>query len=265
MDIPFIRFAFPVLILCAYWHTFVTDPWVDPTPAEMSGDPNHLSPDAARKLLDESRGLLEQEKYNEAVAPLLRLRQAFPESAIYLQSLAQTYEHLARYQDAVQLWEQFLQYSPTPIEACPQIGLDYRELGEAPEALRSFERCHTIEENADTLLFLANALEREGQFRRALDLYQKAVERAPDYSDAGVGLARVEARLGQVADARPRIETILKGKPDDVEALLTAGLVYAQLGEKSRALTYLRHAHQLAPGYGDIDLIMRKIRREGNN
>lgn len=262
MDIPFIRFAFPLLILYGYWYAFMDNPWVDPPQEELSSDPNHLSQTAAREILGQGRKLLVEEKYEEALTPFLRLHKAFPENHIYQQNLAQSYEHLERYKEADEMWEQFLQNSPTPIEACPQIGLDYRAQGKTREAFHAFERCHTIEENADTLLFYANALEREGQFRKALELYQKAVLRAPDYSDVVVGLARAEARTGKAVAARPLIDKILENKPDDVEALLTAGLVYSELGERRTALRHLEHARKLAPGYSDVSFLIGRIRRE---
>jgi len=262
VDIPFIRFAFPLLILYGYWHAFVTNPWVDPPQEERSGAPNYLSETATREILDQGRKLLAQNKFEESLGPFRRLHATFPDNHIYLESLARAYERLERYKEADEMWEQYLQYSPTPIEACPQIGLDYRAQGRPDEALKAFERCHAIEENPDTLLFYANALEREGQFRRALELYERALERAPNYTDVAVGLARVEARTGKASLGRPRIEDILKNKPNDVDALQTAGIVYSELGKRAMALRYLERAHKLAPDDNEINLLLRTIRRE---
>jgi tetratricopeptide (TPR) repeat protein len=263
VDIPFIRLAFPLLILYGYWYAFVSNPWVDQPFDPASNDPNYLSQQKAQTLVDESRALIAQNKFEEALIPLQRLHKGFPENHIYLQSLAETYDHLSRYKDANEMWEQYLLYSPTPIEGCPQVGLDYRRQGKEAEALKAFERCHAIEENSDTLLFYGNALERQGQFAKALELYQKAIESTPHYADVGVSLARVEARLGQAAAAKPRIDEILKTRPDDPEALIAAGVVYSALGQRSAALRFLEHARTLSPDYKDIAVLMRMVRRNG--
>jgi tetratricopeptide (TPR) repeat protein len=261
VDIPFIRFAFPLLILYLAWYMLVASPWTD-SGEDVVRDPNHLSQDAARELLARSRELVEEGKYEEALTPLHRLHMAYPENHIYLQGLAQAYDHLSKWEQATEMWEQYLEFSPTPIEGCPQIGLDYRQQGKAKDAFKAFERCHEIEENSDTLLFYANASEREGQFEKALELYEKAAALSPNYPDVQVGIARVESRLGRVAAARTRIDKVLSANPKDVEGLLVAGLVYAQSGQRNKALRYLRDAHELAPGYQDIELVMQRIRRE---
>lgn len=262
MDIPFIRFAFPVLILYGFWYWLVANPWSNPE-EDVVHDANYLSQEAAQDLLGKSRDLFAQGKYEEAVSPLHRLRQAYPENHIYIQALGQAYDHLKEYKEADEMWELYLQFSPTPIEGCPQVGLDYREQGKDAEALKAFERCHDIEENSDTLLFYANALERHGQVQKAVPLYEKAIIRAPDYPDVVIGLARVYAQTGRAAAARPLIDKMLPLQPNNSDALLAAGLVYSETGERAQALRYLRHAQEVAPEDNDIGVLIRRIARGG--
>jgi tetratricopeptide (TPR) repeat protein len=263
LDIPFIRFAFPVLILYAFWWILVANPWVDDTAGDDTTSPNALSTAATRELLEESRALIQSNRLEEALVPLKKLHAAYPEDQIYSQQMAETYERLSMFREAAESWENYLEYSPTPIEACPQIAFAYQKQGKRREALKAFERCWSIDEqNVDSIVSYAHALEMEGQFGRAKELYQKGVRLAPHYPDLAVGLARVQARMGEAAAARPRIDAVLREHPDDADALLAAGLVYWKLGEIPTAIRYLERGRRIAPAYRDIGTILAQVRRE---
>jgi tetratricopeptide (TPR) repeat protein len=262
VDIPFIRFALPALILYLFWNTFVNNPWVDEPLTDMVTSPNYISPNAARELLEQSRALITQGQQEEALNPLLRLHKAYPEDHIYIQELAETYDRLSRFKEGAEMWELYLQYSPTAVEGCPQVGLDYQRQNKPREAFKAFEKCWTIEANADNLFFYAHALEMDGQFQKALGLYQKGLARSPDYPDLVIGLARVQARLGHAAAARPAIEKILNRLPDNVDALLAAGMVYSEIGDTSTALRHLEHARRLSPQNRDVQLVIYRVSRQ---
>jgi tetratricopeptide (TPR) repeat protein len=263
VDIPFIRFAFPLLILYLFWNTFVINPWVDEPLTDMVAHPNYISPNAARELLEQSRALIAQARYEEALNPLLRLHKAYPEDHIYIQELAETYDRLSLYKEGAEMWEQYLQYSPTAVDGCPQVAFDYQKQSKPREAFQAFEKCWAIEANADNIFFYAHALELDGQFEKALGLYQKGIARAPDYPDIMIGLARVQARLGQGAAARLGIEKVLLKRPDDVDALLVAGMVYSQVGDTRTALRHLMHARKLAPQDRDVQQVLYRVSRQG--
>jgi tetratricopeptide (TPR) repeat protein len=262
VDIPFIRFAFPLLILYLFWNTFIVNPWVDEPLTEASKDQNYISPNAARELLEQSRVLIAQQHYEAALGPLTRLHKAFPEDHIYSQQLAENYDRLGLYKEGAEMWEQFLQYSPTPIEGCPQIAFDYEKQNKKAEAFKAFERCWMIEANADMTFYYAHVLEIEGQFTKALTLYQAGLKRAPDYPDIEIGLARVQARLGENAAAKPGIDAVLRTRPDDVDALLVAGMVYSGLGDTRTALAHLRHALKLSPQDNDVRQVLSRVSRQ---
>jgi tetratricopeptide (TPR) repeat protein len=265
VDIPFIRFAFPLLILYLFWNTFIVNPWVEEPVTETSSNPNYISPNAARALLEQSRAMIVQQRYEEALGPLNRLHKAYPEDHIYIQQLAENYDRLGLYKEGGEMWEQYLQNSPTPIEGCPQIAFDYQKQNKRAEAFKAFERCWMIEANADMIFYYAHVLEIDGQFAKALKLYQDGFKRAPDYPDIEIGLARVQARLGENAAAKPEIDAVLQKRPDDVDALLVAGMVYSGLGDARTALQHLRHAQKLSPQDNDVRLVLARVSRQGSS
>ncbi|MFO0983149.1 MAG: YaiO family outer membrane beta-barrel protein [Planctomycetota bacterium] len=71
-------------------------------------------PDGARK------------RYQEALAPSLEL-QRVPGNHVYLERLAEIYDHLGRFAEEAAMWEQYLLHAPTPVEACPRISEAYRK------------------------------------------------------------------------------------------------------------------------------------------
>ena len=256
MDVPFIRFAFPALILYLFWWAFVVNPYMDEA-AEENADGHSLSVSATQEMLALSRQLIKDKRLQEALVPLSRLHLAYPENQIYLQQLAETHDALGNYREAAKMWEGYLQYSPTPLEGCPQIGQSYDKAGMAAESLNAFERCWKIDQDySDSILFYAHALELDGQFKKALELYQHGVKLNPGYTDLNIGLARMEMRAGQYASARTRIDKVLVNYPNYADALLTAGLVYSSQGDKRGAIKLLEHAHELSPKYKDVIAVL---------
>jgi len=259
VDIPFIRFAFPALILYLFWYAFVLNPYMDEA-AEENADGHTLSVTATQEMLALSRKLVREKRLQEALAPLSRLHEAYPENQVYLQQLAETYDGLGRYQESAKMWEGYLQYSPTPLEGCPQVAQAYDKAGMAKEAFNAFERCWNLDKDySDSILFYAHALELDGQFKKALELYQRGVNLSPTYTDLILGLARMELRAGKVASARGRIDKVLPGHPNYSDALLTAALIYSAQGEKRQAIQFLEHAHEISPNYKDVNLILAHL------
>lgn len=263
MDIPSIRFLLPCFVLYAAWWSLYQDPYVDES-AETDTE-NAVSNERAQRLLARSRKFVEQGRFEEALAPTLELYRAYPENGIYINQLARIYHEQQRWKDEAEMWEQFLIYSPMPVEACPQIGLAYRRLGNEAAAYKAFERCLGIEQNSDNLLFMAHALERKGQYAQAEELYGKALQYAPDYTDVVLGKARCEIRRGQPAIAKERILKVLKGMPDNPDALLAAAMACIGSGDYLEARTYLRRGRQLRPGDSDFQQLLAKASRRGWN
>jgi tetratricopeptide (TPR) repeat protein len=259
VDIPFIRFAFPTLILYLFWWGFVLNPYLDEA-AEEKADGHSLSVAATQEMLAQSRLLIKASRLQDALIPLNRLHEAYPENQIYLQQLAETYDGLHRYPESAKMWEGYLQYSPTPLEGCPQIGQAYDKSGLPAESRNAFERCWKIDQDySDSILFYAHALELDGQFKKALELYQHGVKLNPGYTDLILGLSRMEVRNGMAAAARPRVDKVLLSYPNYTDALLTAGLVYSATGDKRGAIRLLEHAHELSPDYKDVTLILAHL------
>lgn len=261
MDIPSVRFLLPCFVLYSAWWCLYENPFVDEGAEEEKE--NAISNERAQRLLARSRALFDERRFEASLAPTLQLYQAFPENGIYINQLARIYHELERWKDEAAMWEQFLVYSPMPVEACPQIGVAYRKLGNEADAYKAFERCLAIEENSDNLLFMAHALEKQGQYVKADELYGKALKRAPDYTDVVLGKARCEIRRGKAATAKERVLKVLKSLPDNADALLAAGMACLDNGEYREARSYLSRGRSVRPTDNDFRVLLAKANRLG--
>ena len=222
--------------------------------------PDRMSAEDSRKLLDRTHQLLNEGNYARALGPALKLHTAWPENYIYIKTLAEIYHRQERYREEVEYWEKFLQYAPLPLEGCPDIGQAYWNQKQYKQAIDAFERCLAFDpQMSDSLFFLGHALEMTGNLNRAAALYRQALVRDSPSMDCRVGLARVEVRLGQVKEAEQRILAALQDSPDNLDALLVAGMVFWREGDLARAKQYLTKGASLAKGYADYYLILGRI------
>jgi tetratricopeptide (TPR) repeat protein len=219
-----------------------------------------LSRQESADLVESSRNLLGQGKYDEALKPTLTLHEAYPDNQIYIGTLADIYDHLGKFKEEAETWETFMDHAPTPIEACPKIGQAYLKSGNEKGAITAFERCLALDSNnPDSYFYLAHTLELAGQTDRAAELYDKGLKLAPNYEDLRLGLARMWLRQDKVAQARDAALAILAKSPDKVDALLTAGMALYRLNDYAQARKYLTHGVQLSDNYADFHRVLALV------
>jgi tetratricopeptide (TPR) repeat protein len=195
-----------------------------------------------------------------AFEPATRLYRAQPRNAIYIEQLADIDRRLGRFKEEAELWEQFLQYSPVPIEGCPQIGTAYRRQGLNDRAVDALKRCLQIEErNPDILFALGSAYEAEGERPLAEQTYRKGLALAPNDADLVLGMGRMDLRAGRVATAADAAARVLDRIPDNSDALLLAALAAMGQGNLAAARTDLEKGARISPRYSDIHLALGRL------
>jgi tetratricopeptide (TPR) repeat protein len=131
------------------------------------------------------------------------------------------------------------------------------------EAFHAFERCLAIDEqNSDSLFFFGHALETEGQTERAAALYRRGLKTSPLYPDLILGLARIQVQRGELDAARRAVQGVLQRSPDNVDALLVAGIIAWRSGETAQAKRYLDRGRLLSPRYQDFRVILDRVLSE---
>lgn len=250
----------PVLVAVVYV-MLVFKPW-----AKSASPSKPLTAEESAAMWEDCKSLFRQGKYEEALTDALRLHESYPGNHIYIEMVADIYDHLGRYPEEAEYWEKYFDRAPNPVTACPQIGQAYWKQGKEKEAISAFERCLARDpENSDSVFFLAHALEMSGQTERAGELYQRGMKIAPEYTDIQLGLARIDLRQDKVPQARDLALKALKKSPENVDALLVAGLVYSREGDLAKAKQYLEQGSKLADGYLDFHFALARIAEEENN
>lgn len=245
MDTPVIRTAGALLALGLCF--FVETKWTPTAGATSTGS------DARASQMTEIRKLIQSGDYQHAFAPAQTLYNDHPQNQIFIEQLAGIDGHLGRYRDEANLWEQYLLYSPTPIEGCPRIGLAYSHENRNDLAIDALQRCLKIEpDNPDVLFYLANTYEREGQREKANEVYVTGLKSAPNDPDLLIGQGRIKLQSGDGAAALAAANGVLTRLPDNADALLLAGLANISLGDRHAARSTLEHAAQVSSRYADV-------------
>ncbi|CAG0994479.1 hypothetical protein BURK1_02450 [Burkholderiales bacterium] len=105
----------------------------------------------------------------------------------------------------------------------------------------------------------AAALEARGEWREAIDAWSSAIERAPDFLPAHVGLAQTHLRAGRPEDAARILERVTSRAPRIAAAWLALGVAHSMLGRHDRAVAAAARATAEGPdvaalhmGLGDV-------------
>jgi tetratricopeptide (TPR) repeat protein len=215
----------------------------------------------SRELAARIRILMGSERYDQALAPTVEIVRINPANQVYMRQLADIYDHIGRPAAAAAAWEQFVNHSPTPEEACPAIGRAYEKIGDMGKALDAYRRCVTYApRDPDMTFYLGHAYERSGDLARAKEAYQAGLALTPAYSDLQLGLARIDLREDRPGQALQKAREALGRNAENCDALLVAGLASMRLKERGTR-GYLEKGSSLCPKDLDFSVALATLAR----
>ncbi|MFI5308858.1 MAG: tetratricopeptide repeat protein, partial [Polyangiales bacterium] len=94
---------------------------------------------------------------------------------------------------------------------------------------------------------LANTLSRTGRTAEAIEHYEAALARQPDFESAHYNLAGVLLGLGRYQDAIPHLRKVIALRPESAPAYVHLGRALIALGKREEGLVLLRRAVELDP------------------
>jgi Flp pilus assembly protein TadD len=152
-------------------------------------DPNHV-----KSLVNLSRVLIDQRRFDEALVRLTHAGEVDPSSVDVQRLLGRVYAAEHKTDEAVNAYRRAMALDARDAWSMNNLGLLLLEQGRAEAALPSLARA--VELRRDEPAFhnnLGMALEHTGRFTAAAAAYRDALDSDPGYAKARQNLARVEA------------------------------------------------------------------------
>lgn len=128
------------------------------------------------------------------------------------------------------------------------LGLIEHAAGRPAQAIAHLRRAvEAAPDYTDALNNLANMLQGEGVLDEARDLYRRVLVLAPEHPQTLGNLGAVLRRLGEVAEAERVLRRAIERQPEQVEARCTLGRVLAATQRTEEAIACWREAMRIAP------------------
>jgi tetratricopeptide (TPR) repeat protein len=122
---------------------------------------------------------------------------------------------------------------------------------EAVKSLKEVFRFDSLNANAqNNLIYIANKFEEKGLYSKSLDIYKFVLKRNPVNTACLYSVADVYKDMGKLDTAISLINSVIKLKPDYVDAYNRIAGYYGQYKKDySKAIEYLSKAYSLNPKY----------------
>jgi cellulose synthase operon protein C len=130
-------------------------------------------------------------------------------------------------------------------------GKQYLDKGDSARAILEFKNAASaVNNDAEVFYQLGLAYLQARDLRGAFASFQKAVSLNPGHTGAQLRIGQLESSTDDrqdLSDARKRLENVLRGTPNDPDALHALALTELKLGDQQQGLQNLELAAALAP------------------
>jgi hypothetical protein len=109
---------------------------------------------------------------------------------------------------------------------------------------------------------LAEEHRRAGQFPESVEVCRAGLAIHPTYLSARVTLGRALIELGQFADARAELETVLKSAPENLAAIRGVAEICHKQGSLDEALRYFKAALAIARNDPELEQTVNDLSRQ---
>jgi protein O-GlcNAc transferase len=211
-------------------------------------------------------GLINNERYDEAIIVAEGMTERFPKFGVGWKVLGVALHQKARSADAIEPMQKSVALLPGDAEAHCNLGAALQTLGRLTEAAKSYRRA--LEINPDFALThfnLGSALQNQGHLRDAMASYRRALEIHPGYAAAHLHMGNALRDLGRLDDAVRSYTSALEFAPDFAEAHFNLGNALNDLGLRDGAVVSYRRAleikHDFAAAHGNLGNVLKSLGR----
>jgi len=217
-------------------------------------DPNQPS-EAELAITEYQQGmmLLNNERYEEAIATFRRALALDDNNVLSHYSLALALSRVGRFDEAIAETERVLELKPDYTEVHNIRGMIHNERGEYLKAMESYRLL--LESPTYSKPWIAHynlgfAAANAGNQEEALFYYTKALEMKDDYVQARYQRGLMLQRLGREAEAIREFELVLDVLPESAEVQFSLGKLYFRAGRTVDAKLKFEWVMRYAPGTG---------------
>lgn len=141
-------------------------------------------------------------------------------------------------------------------------GMDFeREAVPAGDGLEEAETVDEIDEEENHHLEIGLTYYQEGEYIKAVEEFQKALQERPDFIEACQCLGDTFFRMGQMDEAKNAYERVRRLDPDNISVLENLGVIFANRGDYKKAVWQWGEVLKRNPERRDIISRIKKMQR----
>jgi tetratricopeptide (TPR) repeat protein len=201
-----------------------------------------LAPQEATVQFNVGTALYRLERFEEAVPHLRAAVVADPGYVDAWGNLGVAQQKLNQLPQAIESYRQALALKPDLVWVRYNISTVLLQMGKPVDAANEIATTETSAGTANNRLMLAEALVTKGQFARAVDQYQRAMDFGELPADALDHLGYALLQIGRAPEAEQYLRLAIARRPDDSGAYSNLGNALQQLGRLDEALATYRLA-----------------------
>jgi tetratricopeptide (TPR) repeat protein len=211
-----------------------------------------LSPDYAAGYNNRGAALRAAGRLDDAVASYRKAIELKPDFASASYNLANALLEPGRAGDSAESFRRAIEANPNSVEAHNNLGIALANKGDTDGAIAEFRAALVIDgASVHAHRKLGNMLYDLGHREEGLGHLQRAMEIAPNQPEATYDLGTILLQEQKFAPAAARFEAALKIRPDWAEAHNNLGIALASQGKIAEALKHFERAVELNPNLAD--------------
>jgi len=161
-----------------------------------------------------------------------------------------TYQRNLVWEDELALWSDVVQKSPNRARGRYNLGNAYEHLGRFDEAIQEYKTALALKpDDAETHLNLGNIYGAMGHVDQAIQEYKTVIALKPDFAATHYDLGIVYKNLDRLEEAIQEFQIALKLQPDFFQAHINLGNTYEALGHHDAAILEFKTVLALKPDF----------------
>ena len=193
-----------------------------------------------------ARAYIETENWSAALTELSRLKKRYPNDRYVLNDLATVYGKLGRVEEAEEIYHRLMELYPENDLYALDLAYLLTENGRYSEVIKLIEkrRKDKKEMDRDTVLLLADAYEKSGNYEKVIELYDSLLTDAPDHVPTLLTVGEYHLAKDKLPLARKYFQRVCELEPQNYRGVKGLALTFSGI-DPDKYVEYLLKARPL--------------------